>query len=173
MTDYRERLWVPWWAWPAAESWPLALGIAYGYATNTAVGWAVGVGTGIAVAIALVQAAAEVSVTKQRLRAGRASIETKFLGKAQPLDRPASKRLRGVEADGRAYSLVRGWVSTAIRVEIDDPRDPTPYWYVSTRQPDALAAAINRATAGDVQGFQSVDTMTNAEPGEPDVRQSQ
>jgi hypothetical protein len=33
-----------------------------------------------------------------------------------------------------------------VRVNLDDPNDPTPYWLVSTRQPNRLAEAL-RATA--------------------------
>jgi hypothetical protein len=37
---------------------------------------------------------------------------------------------------------LRAWARTAVRVEVLDPADPTPYWLVSTRRPDELAAAI-------------------------------
>jgi len=33
-------------------------------------------------------------------------------------------------------------VAAAVRLEILDPDDPTPYWVVSTRRPDRLIAAI-------------------------------
>jgi hypothetical protein len=29
-----------------------------------------------------------------------------------------------------------------VRVELTDPEDPTPYWLVSSRRPDALARAL-------------------------------
>ena len=48
----------------------------------------------------------------------------------------------GVDADARAYLLLRPYLKRAVRVEITDPADPTPYWLVSTRHPDRLAAAV-------------------------------
>jgi hypothetical protein len=41
--------------------------------------------------------------------------------------------------------LLRSYVPTALRVEVTDPADPTPYLYLSTRDPEALAAAIGAA----------------------------
>jgi hypothetical protein len=32
-----------------------------------------------------------------------------------------------------------------VRVEVDDPADPTPYWMLSTREPRRLAESINAA----------------------------
>jgi hypothetical protein len=51
---------------------------------------------------------------------------------------------RGVRLDARAWLLLRGWIPGVVRVELDDPADPTPYWLVSTRNPDALAQALQR-----------------------------
>jgi hypothetical protein len=142
MELFRERLWAPWWAWPAAISWPVALGVAYGYATTATIGLLVGVLLSAAVAVALIRAAALIVVDQGQLRAGRAILEAEYLGKPSPLDRAAARRLRGVDADGRAFAVVRGWVATAVRVDVDDSRDPTPYWYLSTRRPEALTTAI-------------------------------
>lgn len=33
-------------------------------------------------------------------------------------------------------------MATAVRVEVLDPEDPTPYWVVSTRRPMELAASL-------------------------------
>jgi hypothetical protein len=46
-----------------------------------------------------------------------------------------------------AYHLIRGWVATAVLVDVTDPNDRTPYWYVATRHPEKLAAAIDQARA--------------------------
>ena len=31
---------------------------------------------------------------------------------------------------------------TAVEITLDDPEDPVPYWLVSTRRPQQLAAAL-------------------------------
>jgi hypothetical protein len=49
---------------------------------------------------------------------------------------------RGVGLHADAWLLIRGWIPDVVRVELDDPQDPTPYWIISSRRADALAAAI-------------------------------
>jgi hypothetical protein len=45
----------------------------------------------------------------------------------------------------RAFMLLRGYVPTAVRVEVSDPDDPTPYLYLSTRRPEQLARVLGHA----------------------------
>jgi hypothetical protein len=42
--------------------------------------------------------------------------------------------------------VLRGY-DGLVRVPLLDPADPAPYWVVSTRHPEALAAALERAQA--------------------------
>lgn len=89
-----------------------------------------------------------VSVTGGELRAGRAHIPVALLGQPQPLLAEPARRRLGADFDPRAYHFVRGWVRTGLVVDVRDPADPTPYWYVSTRHPDRLAAVIEAARRG-------------------------
>jgi hypothetical protein len=52
---------------------------------------------------------------------------------------------RGQRLDARAWLLIRGWISPVVKIEVLDAADPAPYWLVSTRKPDAVIDAINRA----------------------------
>jgi hypothetical protein len=54
---------------------------------------------------------------------------------------------RGRLLDARAWLLIRGWVGPVVKIDLADASDPTPYWIVSTRTPDALVAAIDTARA--------------------------
>jgi hypothetical protein len=38
-------------------------------------------------------------------------------------------------------------VASAVEITLDDPADPVPYWLISSRRPDELAAALTRASA--------------------------
>jgi hypothetical protein len=38
---------------------------------------------------------------------------------------------------------LRFWVSTGVKIEINDPLDPTPYWLVSAKRAPALAEALS------------------------------
>lgn len=76
------------------------------------------------------------------LRAGPARLPPQAIGTVEALDVDATRRARGPLADPHAYYLLRGYVGTAVRVWVDDASDPVPYWLVSTRHPQRLAAAL-------------------------------
>jgi hypothetical protein len=82
------------------------------------------------------------------LVAGRAQLPLEFAGAVTPLDAEAARSLRGREADTRAFLYLRGGIPAAVRIDVDDSDDPAPYWYVSTRHPEALARAIEAARPG-------------------------
>jgi hypothetical protein len=90
---------------------------------------------------------ARIRVVQGSLVAGQAKIPVSALGEARPLDAAEAVAWRSVKADPRAFMLLRSYVRTAIRVEVTDPADPTPYLYLSTRDPQALAAALDEARA--------------------------
>lgn len=118
----------------------------FGVAVGAAFGWLPGLLTGV-VLVALVgwlltRATGHVAVAGDELRAGAARLPRWAWGPAVPLDAEAARRLRGVDADPRAFLYLRGWVPTAVRLDLNDPSDPAPYWYVSTRRPEALAQAL-------------------------------
>jgi hypothetical protein len=103
--------------------------------------------TALAVVVLVSYGAARVSVHDQTFRAGRAQIPVGLLGAAVPLDAAGSRRLAGVDADARAYLLLRPYVKRSVQVPVEDPADPAPYWLVSTRHPDRLVAALAAATS--------------------------
>ncbi|UJP39187.1 DUF3093 domain-containing protein [Cellulomonas palmilytica] len=78
------------------------------------------------------------------LHAGPAHIPLDLLRDPVALEGPALREALGPGLDARAYVCLRGWIRTAVRVDVDDPADPTPYWVVSTRRPAALVAALTR-----------------------------
>jgi uncharacterized membrane protein (Fun14 family) len=118
------------------------LGLAVGYPLGVPAGVVVTVVAEALVVWVLVRTAAVVRVDETALRAGRATLPSSAVGAAQPLDATAAALLRGREADSRAYLVLRPWLPLAVRVDVDDPADPAPYWYVSTRHPDPLATAV-------------------------------
>jgi len=94
-------------------------------------------------AIILVVLAPRVEVRDGVFRAGGAHIPVDLLGPAVTLDADATRAELGPRLDARAHVCLRGWIHSAVRVEVDDPQDPTPYWVVSTRRPEALVAALH------------------------------
>ncbi|MDN3292631.1 DUF3093 domain-containing protein [Streptomyces ficellus] len=90
---------------------------------------------------------ARIRVVAGSLVAGDARIPVSALGEPEVLDAEEARAWRTYKADTRAFMLMRGYVPEAVRVEVTDPADPTPYVYVSSREPKALAAALTHARA--------------------------
>jgi len=142
---YRERLWAPVWLWLVASIIAGTLGLAFGVPLGLGAGIIAWVVPQALIVWVLVSAAATVVVAPGLLRAGRASLPVAAMGPVRPLDGDQAAALRGRDADARAFLLLRPWVSAAVRVDVADPRDPTPYWYISTRRAPELAAALEDA----------------------------
>jgi hypothetical protein len=141
MTIYRERLW--------ASAW-LYLATALVIPASLLVFWPIDLVAGLVVAIVLylgcvgllVLASPTITVTDAELVAGRAQLPLRFVGDVVPFREPEATLERGRRLDARAWLLIRGWVGPAVRIELTDPGDPTPYWLVSTRRPEELTAAL-------------------------------
>jgi len=150
---YQERLRPPW-PW-----WPLAL-TATGLLTSPLwvgpVGPAALVGPVLAVAAGLwwlgrVRVAVAVTLAgagAAELRVDDARLPVRFVGQVVPLDATGRRELLGPSADPLAFVVQRPWIRGAVQVVLDDPADPTPYWLVSSRDPDRLAAALRQAGGG-------------------------
>lgn len=141
---YSERLWPGAVVWGTTVFFAVAVAIAILPASfEVAVGAAV-----VVLVLGLVLAwitTPVVAVSGGELRAGRARIPVVLLGEPEELDALATRAALGPDLDARAYVCLRAWARTAVRVPVTDPRDPAPYWFVSTRRPAALAAALRQA----------------------------
>ncbi|GHB15354.1 DUF3093 domain-containing protein [Streptomyces chryseus] len=89
-----------------------------------------------------------IRVVGDALIAGDARIPVSALGEAEVLDAEQARAWRSHKADTRAHMLLRSYIPGALRVEVTDPADPTPYLYLSTRDPEGLAAALAAVRAG-------------------------
>ena len=146
---YDERLNVPLRWWVQGIMFEATLWLAMIVSMPAALAW--GLTAAIVVLLALgfnAYGSTRIVVADGALRVGRARIEAAYLGTAESLDAEAARRVAGMEADARAYLVLRPYLTRAVKVEITDPADPAPYWLVSTRHPDRLAAAITALTAG-------------------------
>ncbi|MEE1781789.1 DUF3093 domain-containing protein [Streptomyces sp. SP17BM10] len=142
---YDERLTVPrsWWLLPVVTGLALALILLRVSGLGALIGLVVGIAVG-AVAISS-YGSARIRVVQGSLVAGPARIPVDALGAAHALSPAEAVAWRGPKADPRAFMLLRSYVPTALRVEVTDPTDPTPYLYLSTRSPMKLAEALEEA----------------------------
>ena len=77
-------------------------------------------------------------LTTEQLRAGRAHIDLKFVGKIEVLSKEDMSFHRGSGINPQAYLALRFWIKRGLKVEIEDPRDPTPFWLISSKNPERL-----------------------------------
>ncbi|GAA4055391.1 MULTISPECIES: DUF3093 domain-containing protein [Agromyces] len=142
MPEYRERLWPTPWIYLIS-----LLLIPSSILVLAPVSVPAGVVTGLlmyaAVAGSLTLTAPVVEVSGGEFRAGRARVPIEDVGTAVPAVGEDARVERGTGLDARAHLVIRGWIRDVVRVPITDAADPAPYWLVSTRHPNELAAAIN------------------------------
>lgn len=145
---YDERLHVPLRWWALGTMFLASVLIAFLVATPAWVAFtATGVLTAALVTLFLSYGGARLRVDGGTFHAGRARIPVAQLGVPVALDAAGSRRLAGVDADARAYLLLRPYLARSVQVPVEDPHDPAPYWMVSTRRPDRLVAALVAAGA--------------------------
>ncbi|MEV7190589.1 DUF3093 domain-containing protein [Streptomyces sp. NPDC093510] len=143
MQPYEERLTAPrsWWFASLLVGVAMAL-ILLPFGTLPLLGGLVG-GTAVAAVVTSAYGAVRIRVVAGSLVAGDAKIPVSALGDAEVLTGEETRAWRTYKADPRAYMLLRAYIPTALRVNITDPEDPTPYVYVSTRHPEELAKALD------------------------------
>jgi DUF3093 family protein len=139
---YAERLWLGPLGWILLVVFAAMMAVAF-VPVDPRVAALVAVAVLVVGAVVLVGLAPRIEVRDGVLRAGGAHIPVDLLGTAVALDADATRAELGPRLDARAHVCLRGWIHSAVRVEVLDPQDPTPYWVVSTRRPAALAAALH------------------------------
>jgi hypothetical protein len=142
-TAYRERLVPPPWVWLAVLG---VAGVAAATIHGGGTGWRSVVPYVVVLPVALgglLRASrGEVRVADGVLHVPGARIPLDQLGGVTVLDREGTRRVRGPLAEPRAFVATRGWLTSSVRVQVEDPEDDTPYWLVGTRHPQELAAAL-------------------------------
>ncbi len=146
-TPYEERLTAPrtWWLISLLVGVSMAL-ILLPFGTLPLLGGLVG-GTAVAAVAASAYGSLRIRVVGGFLIAGEAKIPVSALGETEVLDPEEARAWRTYKADTRAFLLLRAYIPTALRVDVTDPADPTPYLYLSTREPERLAEALKSARA--------------------------
>lgn len=156
--EYAERLSVPLRWWVQSTMLVASLWLAVVVAMPAGAAWVI---TGVAMALTVLAlvtyGSLTVTVSDGVLRAGRAHIPVALLGSATALDADQMRRQAGVEADARAHLVLRPYLHRGVRVDVVDPADPTPYWLISSRRPDELAAVLARVEPPRAQGLRQED----------------
>ncbi len=143
---YRETLRPPWWAWLFPPAAAVFFGAAYAFPLGPWAGLAMAL-LALAVSIGLLlRSRISVVVSDDRLAVGRAHLEWAYVGRVRVFDAADTVAARRHRGHADAWLAVRsGYADEAIAVDVEDARDPHPYWLISTRHPEELGSAIVRA----------------------------
>lgn len=86
----------------------------------------------------------EINCDGKELRVGRAHIDYEYCGEVTVLSRTEFLRARTREVDPAAHLALFFWVSEGVKIEVNDPRDPTPYWLISTKRGSDIKHALQQ-----------------------------
>jgi len=84
----------------------------------------------------------KIEVDQTHLRVGGASIEHKYIGEVTVLSSSEVKLIRTRDADPLAHLAIRFWSSKAVKLQVSDERDITPYWLITTNHGEDLLKAL-------------------------------
>lgn len=144
--SYSERLTVPVWWWLAVVGLAASLAVAVFAYLDWPLATAITLSLLVGLLVLLVgYGRTRLEVAGRTVAAGRARIGIEHVGEVTALDEPATSRALGAEADHRAFLLTRPYIPTTVRIQVRDAADPHPYWLISSRRPQAFAAAIEQA----------------------------
>lgn len=143
---YRERLRTPWWWYPVALFVAGLLAAEFHIAGLRLTDW-IPFGTLLPLAAFLVWllGRAELKIADDELRIRGAHLPLRFCSGRVALDAATLRRVVGREGDPQGFVSIRPWIGPGVQLWLDDPEDPTPYWVISTRHPDRVVAALDRA----------------------------
>ena len=93
-------------------------------------------------AVAFYKMTSTIEIKDGELRVGKAHIPVRYLGDVEIIAKKdfSFQRTRG--ADPAAYFATTFWVSEGVKVIVNDERDPTPYWLISTKKAQQLEEAL-------------------------------
>jgi hypothetical protein len=106
------------------------------------IGIAVGLILVMSIWAALFFLAPVIQVGSSHLTVARAKIPRNLLGNIEEIAKDQIFSERGPKLDPAAHKVFQGTVKTAIKISLNDPNDPTPYWIISTRKPAQLAEVL-------------------------------
>lgn len=151
---FDERLSVPWWWWPAGFAVIALIEVSVRLGHPGVPAWIPVLVMVPILATALLRLGrVRIALTERRdgerlLRVGPARLPTRFIADASVVPARDKQVALGPELDPSAYVLHRPWIGSMVRVTLNDPADPTPYWIFSVRRPEALLRCLRTGRSG-------------------------
>lgn len=145
---YSERQWVPVWWWIPAAAFAALMGFQMGHNRSTVYFVVTFVVVGALLAWYLTYLSSTVVKVEQDadgtrwLVVGDANLPHTVVSRSLAVPKTAKQNALGRQLDPAAYLVHHAWVKKLALFVLDDPEDPTPYWLISTKNPEALLRAF-------------------------------
>jgi len=78
------------------------------------------------------------------LQVNAARIGTNHISSVEIIAKSDVRQERGPKLDARSFRVFQPSVAAMVKIHLKDPADSTPYWLVSTRDPEAIKAALKK-----------------------------
>ncbi len=139
---YREVVVAPVWLLALVYFFALSLALAVWAALGNRSGLAVLIILTLLTLLARKKTKLIIEIDDNELRVGKARIEIKYLGNVENLDAKKMQLVRGRDANPLAHLAIRFWSPIGVKVNLNDPRDPTPYWLITSKRGDELTTLL-------------------------------
>lgn len=145
---YRERQWAPWYLWLAGAG--LMLLLSAQFALNRNIWWfiipmfAIGGLVGwFLMWLSRTEVTVELDADGTRwLLVDGSNLPHTVVSRSMAVPASARQSALGRQLDPAAFLVSHGWIKEHALIILDDPEDPTPYWLIGSRDPEALLAAF-------------------------------
>lgn len=137
---YREKLYPAWWLIVAIFL-VVPTSILLFFPLSILVGTVTGLTLWLGTVGLLWWTSPRLSIDQGVFRAGRSMIGHEHVANVEAVSADQARDEKSVKLDARAWLVLRPWITPAVKITVNDPDDPTPYWLVSTRNPDAVVEA--------------------------------
>lgn len=83
-----------------------------------------------------------IEVDETGFSVGDAQLPLSAIGGYEVIGKDRAFEERGYRLDASAYVRFQLSVNTLLKLQVEDAQDPTPYWLIATRNPQAIADTI-------------------------------
>jgi hypothetical protein len=81
-------------------------------------------------------------IDENELKVGRAHVQVKYIAKVEALSAAQMRLARTRDADPAAFLKLIFWIPTGVKVTLNDSRDSTPYWLISSKNPEKVTSTL-------------------------------
>ncbi|NCA07154.1 MAG: DUF3093 domain-containing protein [Micrococcales bacterium] len=86
--------------------------------------------------------APKIQITSDWLAVGNARIPLSKLGTVESIPADSQFSAKGQDLNPLSFRKFQVGVKGLVRISIQDPNDPTPYWLIATRHPEVLVRTL-------------------------------